>query len=73
MVKQNVAGHSLTALYALRSPTGDQVLPEDVTIISPYKDQVRLVDNVFNKFKVGYRDNLPSVARRARRQNLLSS
>jgi hypothetical protein len=27
-------------------------------IISPYKDQVKLVNKVFNEHKVGYRDNL---------------
>jgi ATP-dependent RNA/DNA helicase IGHMBP2 len=54
----HVARHLLTELYAFRSSTGDRVLPEDVTIISPYKDQVKLVSKVFNEHKVGYRDNL---------------
>ncbi|KAN0081110.1 P-loop containing nucleoside triphosphate hydrolase protein [Elaphomyces granulatus] len=54
----HVTRHLLTALYAFRSPTGDRVLPEDVMIISPYKDQVKLVNKVFSEHKVGYRDNL---------------
>jgi predicted RNA-binding protein len=35
-----------------------QVLPEDVMIISPYKDQVKLVDKVFCKRKFDCHDNL---------------
>ena len=27
-------------------------------IISPYKDQMKLVNTVFNAYNVGYRDNL---------------
>ena len=54
----HVARHLLTALYAFRSPHGEKILPQDVMIISPYKDQMKLVNTVFNGYKVGFRDNL---------------
>ncbi|KAE8323855.1 P-loop containing nucleoside triphosphate hydrolase protein [Aspergillus sergii] len=54
----HVLRHLLTSLYSFQTPDGHSVLPDDVMIISPYKDQKVLVQRVLGRYQVKYRDNL---------------
>jgi AAA domain len=61
LVKRNVSTCGKTLAHSIvrvSIPHGEKILPQDVMIISPYKDQMKLVNKVFNGYKVGYRDNL---------------
>ncbi|OGM48566.1 hypothetical protein ABOM_002485 [Aspergillus bombycis] len=53
-----VLHHLLTSLYLFQTSNGDSVLPEDVMIVSPYKDQKVLVQRILSQHEVRYRDNL---------------
>lgn len=54
----NVAADLLHELYRHRSGDGHQIRPEDVMIISPYRDQRNLITSVLGNRNIKYRDNL---------------
>ncbi|KAJ9193203.1 hypothetical protein DTO164E3_8027 [Paecilomyces variotii] len=54
----HVAIQLLTELYLFRSTRGEQITPEDVMIICPYKDQKHLVDELLQDENLRCRDNL---------------
>ncbi|PKY06173.1 P-loop containing nucleoside triphosphate hydrolase protein [Aspergillus campestris IBT 28561] len=54
----HVIRHLLRELYRFQTSGGDQIVPDDVMIISPYKDQQKLIGEVLAEHEIAYRDNL---------------
>lgn len=53
-----VAKHLLEEVYSHRTEDREQILPEDIMILSPYKDQRRFVRTVFRKSDLEVHENL---------------
>lgn len=54
----DIVAKLLEQLYAFRTAEGDQVLPGDVMLISPYRAQRHLISSELAKRGIAYRDNL---------------
>ncbi|GIJ99307.1 hypothetical protein Aspvir_001437 [Aspergillus viridinutans] len=48
----------LVSLYQFERPQGDKIEPKDVMIISPYRDQRALVDEVLGEHNIGFNENV---------------
>jgi ATP-dependent RNA/DNA helicase IGHMBP2 len=53
-----VLRHLLSQLYQFETPQGDKIEPKDVMIISPYRDQRTLVDEVLGRHNIGFNENV---------------
>ncbi|KAF7125947.1 hypothetical protein CNMCM5793_002306 [Aspergillus hiratsukae] len=53
-----VLRHLLSHLYQFETPQGDKIEPKDVMIISPYRDQRTLVDEVLGRHNIGFNENV---------------
>ncbi|PKX98163.1 C-terminal helicase domain-containing protein [Aspergillus novofumigatus IBT 16806] len=48
----------LSQLYQFETAQGERIEPRDVMIISPYRDQRALVDDILGKNNIGFNENL---------------
>ncbi|RHZ74961.1 hypothetical protein CDV55_109139 [Aspergillus turcosus] len=48
----------LSQLYQFQTAEGERIKPKDVMIISPYRDQRALVDEVLGQHNIGFNENL---------------